>query len=161
MSESTKDKIAGLVFLAFSIFVYAASYSIKTTKSDALGPQFFPRLVAILIGILAVIQIFGSFGHKVQNQNKTVEKKSFAINWPLILSVALLVAYCYLLKDVGFIILTTIYLFCQIYLLFPKGSFENKKLLIISIIASLIVPVGIYYLFYYGFQIFLPAGILG
>ena len=160
MSESLKDKLSGLVFLAFSIFIYAASYSIRTTKADSLGPQFFPRTVAVIMGILAVIQIFTAFTTK-DKANTESESKSFALNWPLILSIALLVAYCYLLKEVGFIVLTTIYLFCQIYLLFPKGSFANKNLLIISIIASLAVPAGIYYLFYYGFQIFLPAGILG
>ena len=160
MSESLKDKLSGLVFLAFSIFIYAASYSIRTTKADSLGPQFFPRTVAVIMGILAVIQIFTAFTTK-DKANTESESKVFAINWPLILSIALLIAYCYLLKEVGFIVLTTIYLFCQIYLLFPKGSFANKKLLIISIIASLAVPAGIYYLFYYGFQIFLPAGILG
>ena len=160
MSESLKDKLSGLVFLAFSIFIYAASYSIRTTKADSLGPQFFPRTVAVIMGILAVIQIFTAFTSK-DKANTESGSKSFAVNWPLILSIALLIAYCYLLKEVGFIVLTTIYLFCQIYLLFPKGSFANKKLLIISIIASLAVPAGIYYLFYYGFQIFLPAGILG
>lgn len=158
MSESLKDKLSGLVFLAFSIFVYAASYSIRTTKADSLGPQFFPRMVAIIMGILAIIQIFTAFTRKT---GKESESKGFAFNWPLILSIALLIAYCYFLKQVGFIVLTTIYLFCQIYLLFPAGSFANKKLLIISIVASLAVPAGIYYLFYYGFQIFLPAGILG
>lgn len=159
MSESRKDQISGLFFLAFAIFLYAASYSIRTTRADSLGPQFFPRMVAVLMGFLAIAQIFGSFARK--SEPKPEEKKPFAINWPLILSIALLVAYCYLLKDVGFILLTTVYLFCQIYLLFPKGSFENRKLLTISIIASVVVPAGIYYLFYYGFQIFLPAGLLG
>ena len=160
MSESLKDKLSGLVFLAFSIFIYAASYSIRTTKADSLGPQFFPRMVAVIMGILAVIQVVTAFTRKDKSSTEAASKV-FAINWPLILSIALLVAYCYLLKEVGFIVLTTIYLFCQIYLLFPKGSFANKKLLVISVIASLAVPAGIYYLFYYGFQIFLPAGILG
>ncbi|MBQ4468858.1 MAG: tripartite tricarboxylate transporter TctB family protein [Synergistaceae bacterium] len=159
MSESLKDKLSGLVFLAFSIFVYAASYSIRTTKADSIGPQFFPRMVAIIMGILAIIQIFTAFTR--DKDNKESGSKGFAFNWPLILSIALLIAYCYFLKEVGFIVLTTIYLFCQIYLLFPEGSFANKKLLLISIVASLAVPAGIYYLFYYGFQIFLPAGILG
>ena len=158
MSDSWKDRIGGVVFLAFSIFVYAASYSIRTTKADSLGPQFFPRMVAVIIGVLAVIQIFTSFARK---DSKESVSKGFSLNWPLILSIALLIAYCYFLKQIGFIILTTIYLFCQIYLLFPAGSFANRKLLVISIIASLVVPAGVYYLFYYGFQIFLPAGILG
>ena len=164
MSESRKDQISGFVFLAFSIFVYAASYSIKMTKADSLGPQFFPRVVSILMGVLALIQIFGSTRENLKEQKNgavKAEKKGFALNLPLLLSLALLVGYYLLLKTVGFVPLTIIYLFCQMYLLFPKGALKEKKLLIISACTSVIVPFAIYYLFYYGFQIFLPAGILG
>ncbi len=163
MSESRKDQLSGLVFLAFSIFVYAASFSIKMTKADSLGPQFFPQIVSIVMGILSLVQIFSSTRKnlKEKREGKQKEKKPFAVNLPLLLSIALLLGYYYLLKPVGFIPLTIVYLFCQMYLLFPKGSFKEKKLLIISLCTSVAVPIAVYYLFYYGFQIFLPAGILG
>ena len=164
MSESRKDQLSGLVFLAFSIFVYAASFSIKMSKADSLGPQFFPRVVSILMGVLSVIQIFGSTRKNIREKhekNGGAEKKPFTWNLPLLLSLALLFGYYFLLKPVGFVPLTIVYLFCQMYLLFPRGSFKEKKLLIISACTSVIVPFAIYYLFYFGFQIFLPAGILG
>ncbi|MBR1407317.1 MAG: tripartite tricarboxylate transporter TctB family protein [Clostridia bacterium] len=164
MSESRKDQLSGFVFLAFSIFVYAASYSIKMTKADSLGPQFFPRVVSVLMGCLALLQIFGSTRKNIREQKDgapKTEKKGFTFNLPLLLSIALLVCYYLLLKTVGFVPLTIVYLFCQMYLLFPKGALKEKKLLIISILTSVIVPFAVYYLFYYGFQIFLPAGIMG
>ena len=164
MSESRKDQLSGAVFLAFSIFVYAASYSIKMTKADALGPQFFPRVVSILMGVLALIQIFGSTRKNIREQKSgaaKAAKQGFALNLPLLLSLALLVGYDLLLKTVGFVPLTIVYLFCQMYLLFPRGALKEKKLLIISILTSVVVPFAVYYLFYYGFQIFLPAGIMG
>ncbi len=164
MSESRKDQLSGFVFLAFSIFVYAASYSIKMTKADSLGPQFFPRVVSILMGALALIQIFGSTRKTIKDQKSgasKAEKNGFVFNLPLLLSIALLIGYYLLLKSVGFIPLTIVYLFCQMYLLFPRGALKEKKLLVISICTSVIVPFAVYYLFYYGFQIFLPAGIMG
>ena len=164
MSESRKDQLSGFVFLAFSIFVYAASYTIKMTKADSLGPQFFPRVVSILMGVLALVQIFSSSRKNIREKNSSTpkaEKTGFALNLPLLLSIALLVGYYLLLKPVGFVPLTIIYLFCQMYLLFPRGALKEKKLLIISICTSVIVPFAVYYLFYYGFQIFLPAGIMG
>lgn len=161
MSESRKDQLSGLVFLAFSIFLYAASYSIKMSKADSLGPQFFPRIVAIIMGVLSVVQIFASTRKTLQEKGQKAVKKPFSLNYPLLLSIALLIAYYLLLKPVGFIPLTIVYLLCQMYLLFPRGSFKEKKLLNISVATSVLVPIAVYYLFYYGFQIFLPPGILG
>lgn len=60
MTESRKDQLSGLVFLAFSIFMYAVSFSIQTSTADALGPQFFPQIVSIVMGVLSVVLIFGS-----------------------------------------------------------------------------------------------------
>lgn len=164
MTESRKDQVSGLIFLAFSIFMYWGSYaSIKMTRADSMGPQFFPRVVAIAIGILALMQIFSSTKKNLKEKAEggKAEKKAFTWNWPLLASIALLVAYYFLLKPVGFIPMTIIYLFCQMYLLFPKGSWKERKLLIISICTSVLTPFAIYYMFYYGFSIFLPAGILG
>ena len=79
----------------------------------------------------------------------------------MLLTIGLLVAYFLLIKSVGYIVLTAIYLFCQMFILLPKGAIKNVKYLAIVIATSIIVPTGIYMLFYKVFMIFLPAGILG
>jgi len=94
-------------------------------------------------------------------QSESAVEKKFSWNLPLILTIVLLAGYFLLLEYVGFIILTTIYLFCQIFLLLPKGSIKNKRYLTIATIISIVAPVCIYMLFYKVFMIFLPAGLLG
>lgn len=164
MSSIKKDLYSGIFFFFFSIFLYAESYAIKLSKADALGPQFFPRMVAIVMAVLSVIQIFKCI--KKVSQKETVQsepavEKRFSWNLPLTLTIVLLAGYFLLLEYVGFIILTTIYLFCQIFLLLPKGSIKNKRYLIIAATISILAPISIYLLFYKVFMIFLPAGILG
>ena len=52
-----RDLIGGVFFLAFAVFIYALSYQIHMTQADPVGPQFFPRLVALFMGVLALISI--------------------------------------------------------------------------------------------------------
>lgn len=73
----------------------------------------------------------------------------------------ILVCYALLIDKIGFIILTTIYLFLQILLLLPKDLLKVKKYIFITAVVSIIVPLSLYFLFYKVFGIFLPMGILG
>ncbi len=170
MSNGRKDLCAGIFFILFAAFLYVESFAINMSKADALGPQFFPRMVAAAITILAVVLILKSFAEvraeKAQKAEKTEENagekpKAFSVNGYLLLTMALLVAYFLLVKEVGFVVLTALYLFCQMFVLLPRGSYKKVKYLVIVGVASVLVPTGIYLLFYKVFQIFLPAGILG
>ena len=160
MSETRKELVAAIFFIALAAFIYIQSFAITMSNADSLGPQFFPRMVSVAMALLAIIQLVKNIdGFKASQEEK--EKTGFSLNMPLLLTMALLVGYFLFLKTVGFILLTMIYLFCQIYLLLPKGSLANKKTLIASLVTSIVAPVGIYMLFYHGFMIFLPPGILG
>ena len=166
LSNGRKDLCSGIFFMVFAIFLYVESYAIKMSKADALGPQFFPRMVAVAITILAVVLILKSVAairaEKAEAKEPAAEKAGkLSWNTPLILTMALLCGYFLLVEEVGFIVLTTIYLFCQIFLLLPKGSVRNIKRLVIVAVVSPTVSVGVYMLFYKVFSIFLPAGILG
>ena len=160
MSTERKNLISGIFFLLFAAFVYAESYAIKMTKADSLGPQFFPRLVAFFTAALAIYLIVSSI-LKMKRETAPTEKTGFHLNVNLLLTCVILVAYFLLVKTVGFVVLTAVYLFLQMLLLLPKGSVKNKKYMIITAVTSVVVPVFIYLLFYKVFQIFLPAGILG
>lgn len=160
MTEKRKDLISAIFFLAFAVFVFVQSFHIRMSTADSLGPQFFPRIISIVMAALAAVQLARNIdGFKASDEEAAASGLSF--NLPLILTVGLLIGYFLLLEKVGFIILTTVYLFCQIYLLLPKGSLANKKTLIISVAVALVMPTAIYMLFYHGFMIFLPPGILG
>ncbi|MGE4352488.1 MAG: tripartite tricarboxylate transporter TctB family protein [Oscillospiraceae bacterium] len=163
MSSRLKDLYSGIFFLMFAVFIYVESYFIRVSKADALGPQFFPRLVAIAMAFLALLQIIRYVKTiKTQPKPQTDTKViPFWKNAPLILTFVLLAGYVILVDKLGFIIVTAIYLFCQIFLLLPKGAIKVKRNLIITSGIAVIVPVFIYFLFYKVFMIFLPAGILG
>ena len=135
------------------------------STADALGPQFFPRLVAFLMLVLALVLIFLSVKNwnqaKAEEAAMPAEKRKITFNFPLVASIVLLFGYFLVLEHLGFMISTAIYLFCQMFLLLPQGSFKKPRYLVIVTLVSVGLSVFIYYLFLLAFSIFLPAGILG
>ena len=156
-----RDLIGGVFFLAFAVFIYALSYQIHMTQADPIGPQFLPRLVALFMGALALFSVVRSVLRlrKTDSATPATTPKKGGDNVALLLTAVLLVAYTLLIEKVGFIILSTIYLYLQILLISPKEELQKRNLVINAIVA-IIVPIALYYLFYHAFGIFLPAGLL-
>ncbi len=61
MKEARDNLYSGIGFLLFGIFVFAGSYWIPATTSDVLGSRFFPRAVSVLMALLAVVQMGGTW----------------------------------------------------------------------------------------------------
>jgi len=135
------------------------------SKADPIGPQFFPRLVAFLMAALSVILFAKSIIEMKKKRgmegNRQEDFKKLSVNIPLLLTIGMLIAYPLLIQYIGFIVLTALYLFFQIFLLLPKGSVRVKKDLMIVLLVSVLFPVLTYLLFTKVFLIFLPAGLLG
>lgn len=160
MMTRFRDLTGGVFFLAFSVFLYVTSYQIRLTKADPIGPQFFPRLVAVLIGVLALVSIVRSLLRLREQKNATASGGKPLAVVPLLATCVLLVAYMLLIDKVGFILLSVIYLYLQILLISPPEELQKKNLLINGVV-SVLVPVALYHLFYHAFGIFLPEGLLG
>ena len=75
----------------------------------------------------------------------------------LIAIFAILIVYMALMSVLGFLISSALFLFATMMLLTPK----QKRKLPVIVILSVIVAIGVYYLFVYGLDMVLPAGILG
>lgn len=151
-----KDLGVGIFFIIFSILMYWNSFKIVITVHDAMGPRFFPQLVSIILGILSIILIIKAF-----KNNQEIEDKKFENIPSIIATILILLIYALLIEKIGFIIMTTLYLFLQILLLLPKNLLKNKKYITIAGTVSLFLPISLYFLFYNVFSIFLPTGILG
>lgn len=156
--EHRKNFTSGIVFLLFGIFIFAGSYTIPATTSDILGSRFFPRAVAVLIGILSIAQIILSAGAFKAAAHNNEDKVKEAINKPLILTVAALLIYYVLVLQIGFTITSIIYLFCQSLILMPMEDIKNKKKLIVPVLVSVIVPIVVNAIFWKLFSIKLPVG---
>lgn len=165
MSVIKKNLYSGIFFLLFSVFVYAESFNMTVSKADPMGPQFFPRVVAFTMAALSVLLFVKSAVELKKENGKTRNspdgKKKISVNLPLLLTIGMLIVYPFLVQYIGFVILTAVYLFCQIFLLLPKGSIRVKKDLIIVLLVSILFPILVDLLFTKVFLIFLPTGLLG
>lgn len=157
-----KPIMPGLVFLAISVFIYVLSYQIHMTSIESLGPQFFPRIVAVSMAVLSIASIVRNRSKIDASSAKPVAKegKKAVYEKEFYLTILLLILYALLLHTIGFVVLSIFYLFFQILLVSPKEDFKRNKLILFGVI-SIVAPVGVYYLFYHAFDIFLPVGILG
>lgn len=158
MSHSKKEILSGIAFLLIAIVLYAGSYSIVVTTNDAMGPQFFPRTVAILMGIISIMQIISGLKDRGE---KYPESDGPACKGRAVATIGILVLYAVTVQKIGFVIMTAVYLIVQILLLLPEKHLKSRKSIAVTILIAILVPIFIYTLFYRVFNIFLPAGLLG
>lgn len=160
MSEYKKDFASGIFFLLFAALLYAGSFLIIASRAEAMGPQFFPRIVSLFMGILSMVQIIKTIIKMKKEEKKEKTAQVVKVNYKAIGTVVILFLYAFLIQRIGFVIMTVIYLFCQIAILLPSGVIKERKSLIVTLAVSVGAPVLIYQLFYHAFSIFLPTGML-
>ena len=155
MSHNKKEILSGVIFFLIAVALYAGSYAIVVTTNDAMGPQFFPRTVAVIMGLLAVVQVAGGLKKEKKEQG---DEGTGGFNARAAATIAILFAYALLVQTVGFIIMTALYLMAQILLLLPEKRLKSRKGIVITAVVSVVTPIFIYELFYRAFSIFLPTG---
>ncbi|MDR1835922.1 MAG: tripartite tricarboxylate transporter TctB family protein [Fusobacteriaceae bacterium] len=157
--ENKKDISSGIIFIFLGVFIWAGSFYIPRTTSDVLGSRFFPRVVSVLIFLLAGIQIVKAYWkEKYSALENTTKNKLTKFNKPLILTVIALFAYYVLTLYFGFTITSILYLFAQSLILMQLQDLKNKKKILVLILVSIIVPVAINLIFLKIFCIMLPVG---
>lgn len=107
------DLAIGLGLLAFTVFYAQQSFLIRRGfASDRLGPAFFPRLLALALGVLAVILVVRALaGRSDPSRPPAIRAGAFAA------MLALLVAYGLLMPRVGFVLATPVLLGAVIWIL--------------------------------------------
>ena len=143
--------------MVLSVVLFILTFSVRDFPGMIVGPGFVPRIVALLlfgIGTGLLIQGIRNLRRKAgEDRTSAARGNSQAV----IISFLLFTVYILLLERIGFIIMTTAYLFLQMSLLAPKGHLKPFLFLIISVVTS----VSAFYLFVDFFRIMGPAGILG
>lgn len=158
MKEAKDNLYSGIGFFLFGLFILAGSFWIPATTSDILGSRFFPRAVAILIGILSAIQMAGALrGIKAAGEDEGTKEKT-GWNKPLFLTIAALFAYYILVLYIGFTITSIIYLLAQSAVLMSKDDFKSRKMVAVMVLVSVTAPIFIHTIFWKVFSIALPAG---
>lgn len=152
------DIIVGIAYAVLGIALIIAARMLPKSQVMDIGPDFMPTVVGTLILVLSVILLVQSVSELKKNPDKEYGKDESDYK-RVLLSLILALLYVFLLKPVGFIICTLVYLFCQIYVLAPD-SHRTKKDMIMYLIIDVVFTLIVYYLFRIGFKIVLPAGIL-
>lgn len=166
MERKYSDVYAGGFLLVLSIVMFISTFSIQALTDSRVGADFMPKIIAVLIAILSIFIIVNGFRRKdeivrdeqeVSSLENEVESKNDKSYLLVIISVALMFIYLFLIPILGFLISTTAFLLIQM-LLFSEWKAKN---IILYLIISIITSTLIYYLFRNVFYVMLPSGILG
>ncbi len=172
----TKTRYIGLGIIGVCVFIYAVTFSFQNNSvsfgSADYGPTFFPRALAILIGVLSLILIVserketssgGKTSDKIEDkiEDKIVdagqsveEKKASSRLVSYILGVTFL--YMLIMRPIGYFISTTVYMFVSVWMLRPKRHIHFLWLLA----GSAAFTFGLQYLFGTVMNVLLPPGLL-
>ena len=182
MDRANKKELAvGIVFLLIGVVYFALAFTIPAYDayggSSVVDSSFVPKVVGVLLMLLSAVQIYltGKKGRqpaapKEQPAAQEGESEEFRVEdydddalsknadtKSLLAIFAILILYMALMSVLGFMISTALFLMASMLLLTPA----EKRRLPFMIVLSLVVSVGVYYLFVNGLDLVLPAGILG
>jgi hypothetical protein len=117
-----------LLFTAISTLVLGIVISFHASKmpwscSGIPGPAVFPLIIGVALILLSVANIVLSLTGRSASPGKTSAKERFKALWIIGVSVA----YFLLLKPIGFVVLTPIYVICLIAGLIDWVTVRQEK----------------------------------
>ncbi|MEI4769784.1 tripartite tricarboxylate transporter TctB family protein [Psychrobacillus sp. FJAT-51614] len=170
MVSKYHDIYSGFFLLIVSAIIFITTFSFKALTTSKIGPDFMPKIIAVLIGAFSIIIIVNGYKrmkamnnekHSIDLQEVNVkeivpedEKESYA---PVIITLGLMIGYIVLMPFIGFLIMTSLYLFFQMMVLSHKSNRKNGLFILISVVTSIVI----YYVFRSIFYVMLPTGIMG
>lgn len=142
------NRIISIILLVFSIFVWLGANEFPASNGQGLGPDFFPKATAIILGVLATMLFF---------KKEDTEERVFSFTRsaaPLFVGgILALGIYVLMIDFIGFTI-STIFLTCTWMWLMGIRKWLTL------IIASILISVGIAAVFEYLLFVPIPHGIL-
>jgi putative tricarboxylic transport membrane protein len=144
--------VAALLFLALTFYVVAVTFTFKKFKNVPIGPEFFPRWLALGLGICALVLMYQSWKRYDKRDGPTLSLRDKGMQ-RLLVGVALVIAYVYLWKSLGFLVMTPVLLFALMWLLQAR---DYK----VTIPISILTAVGIFLAFKLILGIEMPLGFL-
>jgi putative tricarboxylic transport membrane protein len=146
------DRLSGSFWLCFSIFMTYHSYRLGLGTLHQPGPGFVFFWTGIVIALLSLAVITGSFQKPSPGEAKEPSSAKGKIT-KVVLVLASLFLYGIFLEQLGFMILTLL------LLLFLLGVIEKKRWAF-TLPVSLVITMIYYLVFEVGLQSQLPKGLL-
>lgn len=149
-----KDVLAAVTFIAFSAALFFSTGSIRVfapNSASYINAQFFPYLLSSVLGLVSVVQLIIAI-RKLPTVTATKGGMGRDGMIRIFLTLTLLAVYVGLLKDVGFLIMTAVYVFFQALLLTPRDRISVRFSLGLALISASVI----YFLFTQVLSLMLP-----
>lgn len=138
-----KKHLMSILILSFAL---ASLFYLPPSNNVKFGVSFFPKVSILLIITFLVLSIL--------TEGK---KEDYApLNKFFIKFIFILVVYLIIIKPIGFIVTTSIYIIASMIILMPKKHIKYWQVSLIGILMSLLL----WYVFGNVMNVMLPAGIL-
>lgn len=145
--------VAAIIGLALSLATYWGTLYFPKFPTPLAGPEFFPRLVAIVLAILSLVLLFQALKKKEAGEQGEVDAgPKQKVFWRMILAMGVSVLYFLGLRVFGFLICT----FC--YFAFLMLLMQAKKRIIKTIIWAAATTAATYVAFGMVLRATLPTG---
>jgi putative tricarboxylic transport membrane protein len=148
------DRVFGLICLGLSIWLIAEALRYDYTTKYTPGPGFAPFWVGVLLGLFSLYLIVDSFlrkGGEKDEKRVLPERSSLRRIGLIILS---LIIYTAALMPLGFLLSTVALVFI---ILFFLEEYTMTK----SLLYSVLIGGGAFFLFNYWMEVELPLSLLG
>ena len=161
-----KDLLTGIVAAAFSAFYLMQTSGIKVFGGATAGvtAQTVPRLWGVAMLVLSILLILRSIlAMRKKSEQDEEESLGFLARLKerreVVCTFGLLILYAALMKPVGFIIMSIIYVYLQVWVLTPPEK-RTKKMHTIAGGLAVFFSVSLYFVFTKYLMVMLPPGIL-
>lgn len=175
-----KEIILGLAMIAFAAFYLNQAMLLRTRNTIPVNAEIIPNIIGIslkvnaklipallgaLVIVLGVLQLLAGIKYllkvratdKAEGNSRVFVSKAEGSNiLPIVLTFIIILGYAAVFESLGFVISSTICMFCQMLILSPKSKRRPIYFFVISVVVALVV----YIAFRKGLELSLPAGIL-
>ena len=148
------DIVAGLIGMAFSAFAFYQTLSFRQFLNVPIGPEFFPRRMAMGLFICSVVLVIQSILKKSKNDKPapTISPLDRGMQ-RLFVGIAIIIAYALCWELLGFLIITPLAMFGMMLLL-------GFRKYIVMVIFSIGTTAAVFSIFSFILNIYMPLGLL-
>lgn len=155
-----RDKVIGLIIIAFSAYMYLQCLKFPPALLGTLGAGFFPKILFTLLGLAGIALTLSGFRGDKRRGASPESKTSLKLIWQshsrVIISFVVIFIYIGAMHYFGYLSATLGFMLVLMWILSPRQMKNVPLILIISCGMTFIV----YFSFLKLLQIFLPEGIL-
>ncbi len=140
----------GIGLIILSVWVFWKSYEYRQTVIYIYGPNFFPQLLSVIMGICAIVLIILALRGKALSQTDHIDRHGFV---RMIIAIGMSIGYLLLMQVIGFAMATCVFLFTLMAFLHQQGMIKR-------IFSSIVVALIVWAIFRYFLVIPIPTGML-